>query len=115
MLAVDLADHHQLRQQEMFVPITIVARVRNLEEAIRRANEVTYGLTPGFYGAPDEVEWLFDRIEAEVAYANRPQGSTAGATSTELENRPYVSWPTTSVGVYCTNLFLHGQKIKAGR
>jgi len=79
MLAVDLADDHQLRQQEMFVPITIVAKVRSLEEAIRRGNEVTSSLTPGFYGAPDEVEWLFDRIEAEVTHANRPLGATPGA------------------------------------
>ncbi len=39
----------------------------------------TYGLTAGFYGAPDEAERFFDGIEAGVCYANRPQGATTGA------------------------------------
>ena len=35
----------------MFVPITTIAKVKNLEEAMRRANDVAYGLTAGFYGS----------------------------------------------------------------
>ena len=46
---------------------------------MRRANDVDYGLTAGFYGTPEEVEWFFDKIEAGVTYANRPQGVTTGA------------------------------------
>ncbi len=43
------------------------------------ANDVNYGLTAGFYGSPEETEWFFDKIEAGVTYANRPQGATTGA------------------------------------
>jgi 1-pyrroline-5-carboxylate dehydrogenase len=43
------------------------------------ANNVNYGLTAGFYGSPEETEWFFDKIEAGVTYANRPQGATTGA------------------------------------
>ena len=46
---------------------------------MRLANDVNYGLTAGFYGSPQEAEWFFDKIEAGVTYANRPQGATTGA------------------------------------
>jgi 1-pyrroline-5-carboxylate dehydrogenase len=71
-------DHH-LWKQEMFVPITTVTRVSNLEEAMRMSNDVDYGLTAGFYGTQEEVEWFYDNIEAGVTYTNRPQGATTGA------------------------------------
>ena len=76
---VDLPLTHRLWKTEMFLPITTLARVNSLEEAMRLANDVSYGLTAGFYGAPDEAEVFFDQIEAGVAYANRPQGATTGA------------------------------------
>lgn len=78
-LVADLPAEHKLWQQEMFVPITTVARVKNLDEAMQRANNVQYGLTAGFYGAPEETDWFFENIQAGVSYANRPQGATTGA------------------------------------
>ncbi len=53
--------------------------VKNMDEAMSIANDVNYGLTAGFYGSPEETEWFFDKIEAGVTYANRPQGATTGA------------------------------------
>jgi 1-pyrroline-5-carboxylate dehydrogenase len=70
---------HPLWQQEMFLPILMLQRVSSNEEAMRLANASPLGLTAGFYGAPDEVGWFQDRIEAGVTYANRPQGATTGA------------------------------------
>ncbi|HEU4627404.1 MAG TPA: aldehyde dehydrogenase family protein [Steroidobacteraceae bacterium] len=70
---------HPLWQQEMFLPIAMIARVADLDAAMALANDSSLGLTAGFYGAPEEVEWFFDRIEAGVTYANRPQGATTGA------------------------------------
>lgn len=78
-LVSDLPLDHHLWQEEMFVPITTIAKVENLEQAITLANDVKYGLTAGFYGAPEEVDWFFDKIQAGVAYVNRPQGATTGA------------------------------------
>jgi len=63
----------------MFVPITMVERVKNLDEAMQLANDTIYGLTAGFYGDPSEIDWFYDHIQAGVVYANRPQGSTTGA------------------------------------
>jgi 1-pyrroline-5-carboxylate dehydrogenase len=70
---------HPLWQHEMFVPVALLARVRDRDEAMSLANASDFGLTAGFYGGSDETEWFFDRIEAGVTYANRPQGATTGA------------------------------------
>ncbi|MHB8778124.1 MAG: aldehyde dehydrogenase family protein [Anaerolineales bacterium] len=76
---VDLPFEHRLWKHEMFLPITTIGRVKNLDEAMQIANDVNYGLTAGFYGSTEETEWFFDKIEAGVTYANRPQGATTGA------------------------------------
>lgn len=78
-LVADLPLDHRLWKHEMFLPITTLARVSGLEEAMRYANDVNYGLTAGFYGNKQETKWFFDKIEAGVTYANRPQGATTGA------------------------------------
>jgi 1-pyrroline-5-carboxylate dehydrogenase len=75
----DLPYEHRLWKHEMFLPITTIGRVKNLDEAMSIANDVNYGLTAGFYGSTEETEWFFDKIEAGVTYANRPQGATTGA------------------------------------
>ncbi len=75
----DLPFEHRLWQYEMFLPITTIGKVKNLDEAMTIANSVNYGLTAGFYGNEEEVEWFFDNIQAGVTYANRPQGATTGA------------------------------------
>lgn len=78
-LVADVPISHRLWKEEMFLPITMVHKVQNLEEAMEIANDVDYGLTAGVYGSEDEVEWYFKNIEAGVVYANRPQGATTGA------------------------------------
>jgi 1-pyrroline-5-carboxylate dehydrogenase len=78
-VVTDLPLSHRLWKREMFLPITCMTKVANLDEAMTLANDVDYGLTSGFYGAPEEAEWFFDKIEAGVNYVNRPQGATTGA------------------------------------
>lgn len=78
-LVADLPLDHHLWKEEMFVPITTIARVKDLNEGMEQANHVNYGLTSGFYGSEDELEWYFDHIQAGVNYANRPHGATTGA------------------------------------
>ena len=75
----DLPMEHPLWKQEMFLPITTIAKVSSINEAMKYANDVNYGLTAGFYGSSEEVDWFFDQIQAGVTYANRPQGATTGA------------------------------------
>lgn len=78
-LVADLPLDHRLWKHEMFLPITTLAKVSSLDEAMQHANQVNYGLTAGFYGSPEEVKWFFQNIQAGVTYANRPQGATTGA------------------------------------
>ncbi len=80
---------HPLWRHEMFVPILMVQRVRHRDDAMRLANDTELGLTAGFYGAPDEVAWFEDNIEAGVTYANRRQGATTGAWP---GYQPFVGW-----------------------
>jgi len=70
---------HPLWKQEMFLPIVMLHRYRDRNDAMRLANDTDMGLTAGFYGGADEVPWFQDHIEAGVTYANRPQGATTGA------------------------------------
>jgi 1-pyrroline-5-carboxylate dehydrogenase len=70
---------HPLFREEMFLPIVMLRRVSDIEEAMRLANDSPLGLTAGFYGNDEELDYFFENIEAGVTYANRPQGATTGA------------------------------------
>jgi 1-pyrroline-5-carboxylate dehydrogenase len=111
-IVTDVPEDHALWQQEMFVPITMVAPVDTLEDAMRRTNAVVYGLTAGFYGAEDEAAWFFDRIESGVTYANRSQGATTGAWP---GFQPFGGWKGSGStgknagGLYYLPLYMHEQ------
>ncbi len=108
----DLPLEHRLWQHEMFLPITTVAAVESLDQAMTLANNVKYGLTAGFYGSEKEAEWFFDNIEAGVTYANRPQGATTGAWP---GFQPFGGWKGSGSsgknagGLYYLPLYMHEQ------
>jgi 1-pyrroline-5-carboxylate dehydrogenase len=111
-LVVDLPLDHPLWKYEMFLPITTIAKVSNLDEAMQLANDVDYGLTSGFYGSEDEVVWFFQNIQAGVNYANRPQGATTGAWP---GFQPFGGWKGSGSsgknagGHYYVQLYMHEQ------
>jgi 1-pyrroline-5-carboxylate dehydrogenase len=71
---------HPLFAEELFVPITLVADVITLDEAIELANKTEYGLTAGIFSEDDrEIDQFFNRIQAGVTYVNRRAGATTGA------------------------------------
>ena len=108
----DLPFGHRLWQYEMFLPITTIGKVKNLDEAMEIANNVNYGLTAGFYGSFVETEWFFDKIEAGTTYANRPQGATTGAWP---GFQPFGGWKGSGAsgknggGLYYVQLYMHEQ------
>ncbi len=108
----DVPFNHRLWKQEMFLPITTIGKVVNLDQAMQIANDVNYGLTAGFYGSPEETEWFFSNIEAGVTYANRPQGATTGAWP---GFQPFGGWKGSGSsgknagGHYYLPLYLHEQ------
>ncbi|HLX34805.1 MAG TPA: aldehyde dehydrogenase family protein [Candidatus Limnocylindrales bacterium] len=76
----DLPATHRLFQDELFAPITAVHAVDSLDDALRLANDSTYGLTAGVYSEdPAEVQRFLDEIQAGVLYVNRRAGATTGA------------------------------------
>lgn len=111
-LVADVPHSHPLWKQEMFLPITMVHPVNSIEEAMILANDSTYGLTAGFYGSEEEVEWFFEHIQAGVCYANRPQGSTTGAWP---GFQPFGGWKGSGStgknagGLYYLPLYMHEQ------
>ncbi|MCZ7553985.1 MAG: 1-pyrroline-5-carboxylate dehydrogenase [Anaerolineae bacterium UTCFX2] len=78
-VVADVPLDHRLWKYEMFLPITTVAKIGSLDQGMKEANDVAYGLTAGFYGSKEETKWFFNHIQAGVTYANRPQGATTGA------------------------------------
>ena len=108
----DLPYAHRLWQYEMFLPITTIGKVGDLDEAMKLANSVNYGLTAGFYGSPKETDWFFDNIQAGVTYANRPQGATTGAWP---GFQPFGGWKGSGAtgknggGYYYVQLYMHEQ------
>jgi 1-pyrroline-5-carboxylate dehydrogenase len=75
-----LSPDHRLFQDELFAPFTAVQAVDSLDEALRLANDSTYGLTAGVYSEDQaEVDRFLDEIEAGVLYVNRRAGATTGA------------------------------------
>jgi 1-pyrroline-5-carboxylate dehydrogenase len=75
-----LPPQHRLNKEELFLPFLSVQTFRDLGEALRRGNDVVYGLTAGIYTRDDaELEFFLDRAEAGVLYANRASGATTGA------------------------------------
>jgi 1-pyrroline-5-carboxylate dehydrogenase len=111
-VAVDVPLSHPLWRQELFLPITMVTSVISLDEAMDLANDSDYGLTAGFYGSEEEVQWFFDKVEAGVAYANRPQGATTGAWP---GFQPFGGWKGSGStgknagGHYYLQLYMHEQ------
>jgi len=111
-LVENLPYSHQLWKHEMFLPISTIGRVKNLDEALVLANDVSYGLTAGIYGNDDEVATFFDKIEAGVNYANRPQGATTGAWP---GFQPFGGWKGSGSsgknagGLYYVQLYMHEQ------
>lgn len=111
-IVADLPLEHRLWKQEMFVPITAITPLESLDDAIRLANDVDYGLTAGFYGSVQEAKWFFENIQAGVAYANRPQGATTGAWP---GFQPFGGWKASGSsgknagGLYYVQLYMREQ------
>lgn len=70
---------HVLWREELFLPLLLVGRFSDREDAMRLANNTPMGLTAGIFGSAEDVAWFHEHIEAGVTYANRQFGATTGA------------------------------------
>lgn len=79
-LLTGLPEDHPLVKDELFVPMLHLRKVRDLDEALRFANDTKLGLTAGcFSRRQEELDRFVDEIEAGVVYLNRAAGATTGA------------------------------------
>ena len=61
-----------LMQEELFAPILVCYKVKNLESAIQAVNQTKFGLTAGFYSRhPGHIEEFKSQVEAGNLYINR--------------------------------------------
>jgi 1-pyrroline-5-carboxylate dehydrogenase len=109
----DLPLDHEAFKREYFMPFIAVARVESLDQALKEANDVEYGLCAGIFTEDKgEIETFFDNIEAGVVYANRKGGATTGAWP---GSQPFSGWKGSgssgkgALGSYYPALFLREQ------
>jgi 1-pyrroline-5-carboxylate dehydrogenase len=81
---VDLDKSHRLFQEELFLPLLVVAGVNSFDEAMKVANQ-SDGLCAGIYtNDKKEQQAFFDNIQAGVTYLNaapaRPQAHGLAST-----------------------------------
>jgi 1-pyrroline-5-carboxylate dehydrogenase len=77
---IDAKHTSELVKRELFLPILTVETFKDINEAIRLANDTPYGLTAGFYTKKrSEIKEFASKIEAGVLYINREVSATTGA------------------------------------
>lgn len=68
----DVKPHMRIAREEIFGPVLSVLKVRDLDEALRVANDIDYALTGGFFSrSPANIERVKARLEAGNVYINR--------------------------------------------
>ncbi len=71
---------HVLFKEELFLPFLVIGEYDSLDEALREANDSTYGLTAGLFSRDKgEIRHFLRHIQAGVVYVNRAKGATTGA------------------------------------
>ncbi|MCL4420439.1 MAG: aldehyde dehydrogenase family protein, partial [Candidatus Thermoplasmatota archaeon] len=86
----DISENDELVQNEQFLPILCIIKVKSVKEAIDKINKFDYGLTGGIFSEDEaEIKYYFDHVEVGVVYANRSKGATTGAM---VGSQPFVGW-----------------------
>ena len=89
-IVTDLSEDHELVKNELFLPFVCVQEYENFEDAIKRANNVKFGLTAGIFSEDKgQIEKFFNSIQAGVIYANRAASATTAASP---QSQPFVGW-----------------------
>jgi len=89
----DLAPECRIAQEELFGPVVVVLRAKNLDEAIRIANATDYALTGGVYSrSPAAIERVGREMTAGNLYINR------GITGALVGRQPFGGYRLSGVG-----------------
>jgi len=89
----DLAPECRIAREELFGPVVAVLRAKNLDEAIRIANNTDYALTGGLYSrSPAAIERVSREMTAGNLYINR------GITGALVGRQPFGGYRLSGVG-----------------
>lgn len=89
----DVNPNSDLAQKEIFGPVLAVIKVKDMDEAIRVANDVEYGLTGGVYSrSPVNIEKVKRELEVGNLYINRT------ITGAMVERHPFGGVKMSGVG-----------------
>ncbi|HET6466076.1 MAG TPA: L-glutamate gamma-semialdehyde dehydrogenase [Nitrospiria bacterium] len=92
-LIADLRPECRIAQEELFGPVVVVLRAKNLDEAIRIANATDYALTGGLYSrSPAAIERVVQEMTAGNLYINR------GITGALVGRQPFGGYRLSGVG-----------------
>lgn len=89
----DVDPHSPLAQDEIFGPVLAVLVAKNIEDAIRIANDTPFGLTGGVYSrSPANIEKVKMELEVGNLYINR------GITGALVDRHPFGGLKMSGVG-----------------
>ena len=72
-IVMGLPADSRLLKEEIFGPVLAVVKVRDMDEALRVANETDYALTGGLYSrSPANIERVYREFQVGNLYINRP-------------------------------------------
>jgi RHH-type proline utilization regulon transcriptional repressor/proline dehydrogenase/delta 1-pyrroline-5-carboxylate dehydrogenase len=82
-----------LLQDEFFGPILAIMKVKDLEDAVEKVNEVEYGLTGGLFSrSPSNIEYVKTHVEVGNFYINRT------ITGAMVERHPFGGVKMSGIG-----------------
>ena len=89
-LVGDVAPDAEICQEELFGPVAVLLKYRDLDEAVAIANGTKFGLAAYVFGALDEARALAARLRAGTVYINGGGGIRPDA--------PFGGWNASSIG-----------------
>ncbi len=90
---VDVAPNAKIAQEEIFGPVLAVIKAKDMDEAIKIANSVEYGLTGGLFSrSPANIERVKNEMDVGNLYINR------GITGAMVDRHPFGGFKMSGVG-----------------
>jgi 1-pyrroline-5-carboxylate dehydrogenase len=104
----DLPNDSAIIENELFLPILALVKIKDLDDALQRINASDYGLTGGIFTEDtSEIEKFFDEADVGTIYANRERGGSTGAM---VGSQPFVGWKLSGISGKGTGSFYYLQQ-----
>lgn len=77
-IVADIDEHSRLVREEQFGPIVPVLKFRDIDDAVRRANDTRYGLAGSVWSHdPERAAAIAARLEVGTAWVNQHRATSA--------------------------------------